>query len=137
MILSAPRRPTAVTEPSVTRRLLEYTITAPPLTTRRTSTRTSLALSTTRKAASCIPAPPTLDSGPMRSRLRILPFGLGTVAVTALHWLCITAPHRDAGIANQGTRLQVQISNIPTGATVLVPDAMWLTNGSNRLQRRR
>ncbi|HEY1756282.1 MAG TPA: hypothetical protein VGG72_12850 [Bryobacteraceae bacterium] len=59
------------------------------------------------------------------------PFGLGTVAVTstalALHNSTLID---NAGIANQGTRLQVQISNIPAGAGVLVPEAIWLTNGT-------
>jgi len=59
------------------------------------------------------------------------PFGLGTVAVTATSAaLSNSTGIADAGIANQGTRLQVQISNIPAGSTVLVPDAVWLTNGT-------
>jgi hypothetical protein len=36
----------------------------------------------------------------------------------------------NAGIADQGTRLQVQISNIPTGSYVLVPEAIYLNNGT-------
>jgi len=59
------------------------------------------------------------------------PFGLGTAAVSAPGY----ALHNgtlidDAGIATQGTRLEVQISNIPPGANVLVPEAIYLTNGN-------
>jgi hypothetical protein len=36
----------------------------------------------------------------------------------------------NAGIANSGTRLQMQISNIPAGATVSVPDAVFLYNST-------
>lgn len=72
----------------------------------------------------------TLDSGATDPTPNP-PFGLGTVAVTAV----TAALHNgtlidNAGIADQGTRLQIQISNIPAGAFVLVPDAIWLTNGS-------
>jgi hypothetical protein len=59
------------------------------------------------------------------------PFGVGTVTVTATsqalsNSTCIA----NAGIADQGTRLQVTISNIPAGAFVLVPEAILLTNGT-------
>jgi hypothetical protein len=60
------------------------------------------------------------------------PFGLGTVAVSvsslALHNSTLID---NAGIANQGTRLQIQISNIPAGANVLVPEGIYLTNGTS------
>jgi hypothetical protein len=60
------------------------------------------------------------------------PFGLGTVQVTAPGYALHNGTLIDnAGIANQGTRLQIQISNIPPGASVLVPDAIWLTNGTS------
>jgi hypothetical protein len=62
------------------------------------------------------------------------PFGLGTVAVTAVSQaLSNSTGIADAGIANQGTRLQVQISNIPAGSNVLVPDAIFLTNGNSAI----
>jgi hypothetical protein len=74
----------------------------------------------------------TLDSGPLADPAPNPPFGLGTVAVTAnslaLH---NSTDIDDAGIANQGTRLQIQISNVPAGAFVLVPDAIWLKNGTS------
>jgi len=59
------------------------------------------------------------------------PFGVGTVPVTAVtqalsNGTCIA----NAGIADQGTRLQVTISNIPSGAFVLVPEAIFLNNGT-------
>jgi len=75
----------------------------------------------------------TLDSGAIdpQGGLTNPPFGLGTVAVTST----IAALHNstlidNAGIADQGTRLQVQISNIPTGSFVLVPQAIFLNNGT-------
>lgn len=58
------------------------------------------------------------------------PPGLGTVPVTIATqglWDATTGI-QGAGIANTGTRLQMQISNIPAGATVTVPDAILLTN---------
>lgn len=60
------------------------------------------------------------------------PFGTGTTPVTA----GANALHNgtlidNAGIADNGTRLQLQISNIPAGANVYVPDAIYLTNGTN------
>jgi hypothetical protein len=59
------------------------------------------------------------------------PYCLGTVPVTAT----TAALHNgtnidDAGIANQGTRLQFTVSNIPAGAFPLVPEAIVLTNGT-------
>jgi hypothetical protein len=74
----------------------------------------------------------TLDAGPLSDPSPNPPFGLGTVPVTATSAALFNSTGiADAGIANQGTRLQVQISNIPAGATVLVPDAVWLTNGTS------
>jgi len=73
----------------------------------------------------------TLDSAPLVDPAPNPPFGLGTVAVTstalALHNSTLID---NAGIADQGTRLQVQISNIPAGSFVMVPDAISLTNGT-------
>jgi hypothetical protein len=60
------------------------------------------------------------------------PFGLGTVAVASTALALHNGTLIDnAGIADQGTRLQFQISNIPAGGSVLVPDAVWLTNGTS------
>ena len=50
-----------------------------------------------------------------------------TATIAALH---NSTSIDNAGIANQGTRLQVTISNIPAGAFVLVPEAIFLTNGT-------
>ena len=36
---------------------------------------------------------------------------------------------QSAGVADAGTRLQVQVSNIPSGVSVQVPDAIYLQNG--------
>jgi len=59
------------------------------------------------------------------------PFGIGTTPVTATSLALHNSTLIDnAGIADQGTRLQVQISNIPAGAFVLVPEAIALTNGN-------
>jgi hypothetical protein len=74
----------------------------------------------------------TLDSAPLVDPAPNPPFGLGTVAVTATSLALHNSTLIDnAGIADQGTRLQVQISNIPAGAFVMVPDAIWLTNGTS------
>jgi hypothetical protein len=76
------------------------------------------------------PGSPTLDSGPVDPTPNP-PFGLGTVAVTATSLALHNSTHiDDAGIADQGTRLQVSISNIPTGAFVLVPEGIFLNNGT-------
>jgi len=73
----------------------------------------------------------TLDSGAADTAVNP-PFGLGTVPVTATtQALNNSTLIANAGIADQGTRLQVQISNIPAGAFVMVPDAIWLTNGTS------
>ncbi len=60
------------------------------------------------------------------------PPGVGTVPVTAttLGLYDATTGISGAGIANTGTRLQVQISNIPAGAVVSVPDAIPLFNSN-------
>ena len=72
----------------------------------------------------------TLDTGSVDPTPTNPPFGLGTVAVTATSAALSNSTHiADAGIADQGTRLQVSISNIPTGAFVLVPEAIFLSNG--------
>jgi len=47
-----------------------------------------------------------------------LPFNSGATGISG------------AGIATQGTRLAVQITSIPTGASVLVPQVIFLTNGT-------
>ncbi|HEY7333659.1 MAG TPA: hypothetical protein VH639_02155 [Bryobacteraceae bacterium] len=58
------------------------------------------------------------------------PPGIGTVAVTtAGNPFSSTATGiAGAGIATQGTRLAVQVSNIPNGSTVLIPQVVYLTN---------
>jgi hypothetical protein len=71
----------------------------------------------------------TLDSGATDPAPNP-PFGVGTVAVVSTGQSLHNGTLIDnAGIADQGTRLQFQISNIPAGASVLVPDAVYLTNG--------
>jgi hypothetical protein len=71
----------------------------------------------------------TLDSGAVDPTPTNPPFGLGTIGVTATSAALHNSTLIDnAGIADQGTRLQVQISNVPAGAFVLVPSAIWLTN---------
>lgn len=57
------------------------------------------------------------------------PPGVGTVPVTATSKAMSNATHiESAGVADSGTRLQVLISNIPTGVLVQVPDAIYLHN---------
>jgi len=57
------------------------------------------------------------------------PQGIGTVAVTATTQAMGNATNiQNAGEADSGTRLQVLISNIPTGVLVYVPDAIYLHN---------
>jgi len=59
------------------------------------------------------------------------PAGLGTVPVNSTsNSLDNLTDIDDAGVANQGTRLQFTISNIPNGAYVLVPEAIYLNNGT-------
>jgi len=59
------------------------------------------------------------------------PQGVGTVAVTSTALAMTNGTFiQNAGIANNGTRLQMQISNIPAGATVSVPDAVYLYNST-------
>jgi hypothetical protein len=72
----------------------------------------------------------TLDSGASDPTPNP-PFGLGTIVVGAFGQPLHNGTGIDnAGIADQGTRLQFQISNIPAGSNVLVPDAVWLTNNA-------
>jgi len=67
--------------------------------------------------------PPTPTGNP--------PFGTGTGAVTSVALALHNGTLIDnAGIADAGTRLQVQISNIPAGAFVMIPDAIYLHNGT-------
>jgi hypothetical protein len=61
------------------------------------------------------------------------PFGVGTTQVATTNTLY--ALHNgtaidNAGIADAGTRLIVQIQNVPLGAAVYVPAAIYLTNGT-------
>ncbi len=73
----------------------------------------------------------TLVKAPLADPAPNPPFGLGTVTVTATGTALHNGTHiDDAGVANQGTRLQVTISNIPAGAYVLVPEAIYLNNGT-------
>jgi hypothetical protein len=60
------------------------------------------------------------------------PPGIGTFSITPGLGAPLTNATgiAGAGIANTGTRLQFQISNIPVGATVTVPDAIYLNNGT-------
>ncbi len=70
------------------------------------------------------------------------PNGVGTVPVTvasaplsnAYNLNAITMPNgtniSGAGIANQGTRLSLQLTSIPAGATVLVPTEVLLSNSA-------
>jgi len=59
------------------------------------------------------------------------PFGLGTVPVTAISAaLSNSTGIAGAGVADAGTRLEISITNIPAGAGVLVPEAIWLSNGT-------
>jgi len=76
------------------------------------------------------PGTPTLDSAPIDPTPNP-PLGLGTLPVTATSAPLHNSTGIDnAGIANTGTRLQVQIStNGIQGLTVLVPEAIYLTNG--------
>jgi len=74
----------------------------------------------------------TLVSAPLADPAPNPPFGVGTTAVVATSAALHNGTLIDnAGIADQGTRLQVQISNIPAGSYVLVPEAIWLTNGTS------
>jgi hypothetical protein len=76
------------------------------------------------------PGIPTLDSAPIDPTPNP-PLGIGTVGVTANSAALHNSTGIDnAGIANTGTRLQVQVSlNGIQGLTVLVPEAIYLTNG--------
>ena len=59
------------------------------------------------------------------------PFGIGTVPVTSTANALHNGTKIDnAGIADQGTRLALQLSSIPNGATVLVPTLVYLNNGT-------
>jgi len=59
------------------------------------------------------------------------PFGLGTVQVTATSAaLSNSTGISGAGIADAGTRLEISITNIPAGANVLIPEAIYLSNGT-------
>ncbi len=73
----------------------------------------------------------TLDSGSVDPTPTNPPQGIGTVPVTATAAAMTNGTGiANAGIANTGTRLQVQISNIPAGVTVSVPEAVYLYNGN-------
>jgi len=74
-----------------------------------------------------------LDGGSIADPSPNPPLGVGTVPVTAIS----AAFHNgtdidDAGIANQGTRLMFEVlpSTLVAGTNILVPDAIWLNNGS-------
>lgn len=60
------------------------------------------------------------------------PAGIGTVPVTATSLAMTNGTNiQNAGIADAGTRLQVQVSFIPAGVSVSVPNVINLSNGTN------
>jgi len=78
------------------------------------------------------PTGATLDSGAIDPTPNNPPFGLGTVLVVPpgnATPLVNSTGIANAGIADQGTRLELQVTNIPAGANVKVPEAIYLQNG--------
>jgi hypothetical protein len=75
----------------------------------------------------------TLDAGASDPAPQNPPLGVGTVPVTATTAALTNGTGiQNAGIANSGTRLQMQISNIPPGANVSVPEAIYLFNSASK-----
>jgi len=82
---------------------------------------------------------PSVAPGPLADPAPNPPNGVGTVQVTAgkasfsnAYNISSVLPNgtniSGAGIASQGTRLSLQLTNIPAGSTVLVPTEVLLTN---------
>ena len=82
---------------------------------------------------------PSVSPGPLADPSPNPPNGVGTVQVSATkaafsnsYNISTALPNgtniSGAGIASQGTRLSLQLTNIPAGSTVLVPTEVLLTN---------
>jgi len=82
---------------------------------------------------------PSVSPGPLADPSPNPPNGVGTVQVTSTaaafsnaYNISTALPNgtnvSGAGIASQGTRLSLQLTNIPAGSTVLVPTEVLLTN---------
>jgi hypothetical protein len=82
---------------------------------------------------------PSVSPGPLADPSPNPPNGVGTVQVTSTaasfsnaYNVSTSLPNgtgiSGAGIASQGTRLSLQLTNIPAGSTVLVPTEVFLTN---------